>query len=99
MARIMIRRVIACALAALVLLTVADAEEAPGRSATLAIDFANALGPLDIGKVASLGQGGLSEDRIWEGRAAEVRALHPRLIRLFLQEYFDVLPEKGRYDF
>ena len=29
----------------------------------------------------------------------EIRALHPRIIRLFVQEYFDVMPAKGRYNF
>ena len=32
-------------------------------------------------------------------RIAEVRALRPRLIRLFIQEYFQLLPERGRYHF
>ncbi|MBU6400497.1 MAG: hypothetical protein KGS61_09280 [Verrucomicrobia bacterium] len=36
---------------------------------------------------------------MWDNRAAEIRALHPRLIRLFIQEYFDLLPERGRYHF
>ena len=30
-------------------------------------------------------------------RIAEIRAIRPRLIRLFIQEYFDLLPERGRY--
>lgn len=47
----------------------------------------------------SLGQGGLSEQPMWEDRVAEIRALHPRLIRLFVQEYFDLLPAPGRYHF
>ena len=36
---------------------------------------------------------------MWADRVAEVRDLHPRLIRLFIQEYFDLLPERGRYHF
>jgi hypothetical protein len=56
------------------------------------------LGPLEIDKMA-LGQGGLSEEPMWGDRAAEIRALRPRVIRLFLQEYFDLLPERGRYHF
>jgi hypothetical protein len=67
------------------------------RIVTVRVDLKKGLGPLDIDKVASLGQGGQSEDPMWDGRAAEVRALRPRLIRLFLQEYFDVLPAKGKY--
>lgn len=47
----------------------------------------------------SLGQGGLSPDPMWDNRVAEVRALHPKLIRLFVQEYFNLLPAKGQYHF
>src|SRR5262249_12304831 len=64
---------------------------------TVRVDVAKTLGPLEIGKLASLGQGGQSEDPMWEGRAAEVRALRPRIVRLFLQESDDVLPAKGAY--
>ncbi|HEY2589213.1 MAG TPA: hypothetical protein VGI81_25945 [Tepidisphaeraceae bacterium] len=53
------------------------------------------LGPLAIDHIA-LGQGGLSADPMFHSRVAEVRALHPGLIRLFVQEYYDLLPERGR---
>jgi len=56
------------------------------------------LGPLEIDCMA-LGQGGLSAEPMWENRIAEIRALRPRLIRLFIQEYFDLLPQPGRYHF
>ncbi len=56
------------------------------------------LGPLETDRFA-LGQGGLSEEPMWEGRVGEIRALRPRTIRLFLQEYFDPLPERGRHHF
>ncbi len=46
-----------------------------------------------------LGQGGLSDEPMWDGRVAEVRAIRPRLIRLFIQEYFNLLPRSGRYHF
>jgi hypothetical protein len=58
----------------------------------------NRLGPLEIDRMA-LGQGGLSDEPMWQDRIAEIRALRPRLIRLFIQEYFDLLPERGRYHF
>jgi hypothetical protein len=77
----------------------AATEPEPLRPVTLTVNLGEKQPPLDIDKLASLGQGGQSEDPIWEGRAAEVRALHPRIIRLFLQEYFDVLPAKGEYHF
>jgi len=41
------------------------------------------------------GQGGLSKEPMWEDRLTEIRALRPRLIRLFIQEYFDLLPARG----
>ncbi|MEW6237562.1 MAG: hypothetical protein AB1656_19440 [Candidatus Omnitrophota bacterium] len=56
------------------------------------------LGPMNIDRMA-LGQGGLSEEPMWDNRIAEIRALHPKVIRLFIQEYFDLLPERGRYHF
>ena len=68
------------------------------RSANVTLDFGQPGLPLEIDKMA-LGQGGLSADPMWDQRLAEVRALHPRMIRLFVQEYFDVLPEKGRPNF
>jgi len=62
------------------------------------VSFAEKLGPLGIDRFA-LGQGGLSEEPMWDDRMAEVRALQPGIIRLFIQEYFDLLPERGRYHF
>ena len=60
------------------------------------IDLGDKLGPLDIDHMA-LGQGGLSEQPMWNDRVNEVRMLHPKIIRLFIQEYFDLLPEPGKY--
>ncbi|MCL4783784.1 MAG: hypothetical protein KJZ70_12180 [Bryobacterales bacterium] len=68
------------------------------RSARVTLDFGKPGAPLEIDKMA-LGQGGLSEEPMWEQRLAEVRALHPRMIRLFVQEYYDVLPETGKPNF
>ena len=56
------------------------------------------LGPMKMDQFA-LGQGGLSEDPMWDSRVAEIRALNPKIIRLFIQEYFDLLPAKGKYHF
>ena len=72
--------------------------DAQTRNTTLTLNFAKNIGPMEMGHI-SLGQGGLSPDPIWDNRVAEVRALHPHLIRLFVQEYFDLLPEDGRYHF
>jgi hypothetical protein len=59
------------------------------------VDLAHPGKPLEIDHMA-LGQGGLSPDTIWADRMPEIRALRPRVIRLFIQEYFNVLPEAGR---
>src|SRR5579883_2436942 len=62
----------------------------------LRLDLAAKTGPLEIDRI-SLGQGGLSEQPMWDDRANEIRMLHPRLIRLFIQEYFDLMPQPDRY--
>jgi xylan 1,4-beta-xylosidase len=67
-----------------------------GRIIPITIDVQKALGPMEISRFA-LGQGGLSDDPIWPARIPEIRSLNPRLIRLFVQEYFDVYPQKGTY--
>jgi xylan 1,4-beta-xylosidase len=66
--------------------------------AQVQVVFSERLGPLEMNHMA-LGQGGLSEEPMWADRIAEIRALQPSLVRLFLQEYFDLLPERGRYHF
>jgi hypothetical protein len=68
------------------------------RKVTVKVSFGERLGPLEIDRMA-LGQGGLSDEPMWEGRVTEIRAIRPRLIRLFIQEYFNLLPERERYHF
>src|SRR4051812_30807143 len=68
------------------------------QPAQVMVEFTNRLGPLQMDHMA-LGQGGLSDDPMFSGRVREIRALNPSLIRLFIQEYFDLLPEAGRYHF
>ena len=67
-------------------------------TAQVQVALSERLGPLHMDQMA-LGQGGLSDEPMWDGRIAEVRALKPRIIRLFIQEYFDLLPERGRFHF
>jgi len=67
-------------------------------TAKVAVDFTNRLGPMNIDHMA-LGQGGLSDQPMFADRVPELRALNPRLIRLFIQEFFNLLPEAGRYHF
>ncbi|MGH7485639.1 MAG: GH39 family glycosyl hydrolase, partial [bacterium] len=62
----------------------------------LRLNLSERQGALVIDHMA-LGQGGLSEEPMWAERVNEVRMLHPRLVRLFIQEYFDLMPSPGRY--
>lgn len=66
------------------------------RQVTVTVDFVKTTGPMDMGWFA-LGQGGLSEEPMFADRVPEIRALRPRIIRLFLQEYYDLMPAIGRY--
>lgn len=68
----------------------------PALAQQIRVDLAAKLAPLEIDRI-SLGQGGLSERPMWDDRVNEVRMLHPRVVRLFIQEYFDLLPETGKY--
>ena len=83
---------------ALALLSFCPLAQTQTRAAPVKVFFDERLGPLEIDRFG-LGQGGLSEEPMWDDRIAEIRALRPRLIRLFIQEYFDLLPELGRYHF
>jgi hypothetical protein len=74
---------------------VGHAEE---QTAQVTVSMEDRLGPMEIDRMA-LGQGGLSAEPMWDDRIAEIRALRPKLIRLFIQEYFDLLPEPGQYNF
>jgi len=85
-------------IAPLLLLTTTILCSAQSPPAQVTVSFTNRLGALQIDHMA-LGQGGLSDDPIFSDRVREIRALNPALIRLFIQEYFDLLPEKGRYHF
>src|SRR5437667_6327047 len=67
------------------------------RAAAIKVFFNERLGPLEIDRMG-LGQGGLSDEPMWGDRVPEIRALHPRLIRLFIQEYFDLMPVLDQYN-
>lgn len=69
-----------------------------GQSANMKIDFSKELGPMGMEQMA-LGQGGLSQEPMLAGRIAEIRALKPAIIRLFVSEYYDVLDQTGHYHF
>jgi xylan 1,4-beta-xylosidase len=62
------------------------------------VKFAKHLGPMKMEQMA-LGQGGLSEEPMLANRTSEIKALNPAVIRLFVSEYYNVLPEPGKYHF
>lgn len=76
----------------------ASVTHAEDRAVQVTVSLAERLEPMHIERMA-LGQGGLSEEPMWDNRIAEIRALRPAVIRLFIQEYFDLLPAPGRYHF
>jgi hypothetical protein len=76
----------------------ASAALAQPNVGSVKVDFGQRSGPLDIDRMA-LGQGGLSDEPMWESRIAEIRSLRPRLIRLFVQEYFQLVSVRGRNHF
>ncbi|HUU30257.1 MAG TPA: hypothetical protein VM123_20825 [archaeon] len=62
----------------------------------LFIDSAHPVGDIDVARY-SLGQGGLSHEPMFDAHLDQVAKLKPQTIRLFVQEYFDLYPEHGRY--
>jgi len=74
------------------------AGRAQEQAVQVTVSLEDRLGPMEIDQMA-LGQGGLSAEPMWDNRIAEIRALRPSMIRLFIQEYFDLLPEPDRYHF
>jgi xylan 1,4-beta-xylosidase len=73
-------------------------QNCPGASARVEVRFNEGMGPLRIDQMA-LGQGGLSAEPMWSNRIPEIRALRPKVIRLFIQEYFDLLPANQQFRF
>jgi xylan 1,4-beta-xylosidase len=65
--------------------------------ATVTVDLSKDEGPLELWRNA-IGHGGVNShplpDRVVDG----LHKLRPRLVRVFIQEFFDVYPEHGRYD-
>jgi xylan 1,4-beta-xylosidase len=64
---------------------------------TITVDASAVKEPMDIGRYA-LGQGGLSDEPMFDRQAELIRSLKPKIIRLFVQEYFDVYPSRGVYN-
>jgi len=72
--------------------------QAGAQATNVKVEFGREMGPLKMERMA-LGQGGLSEEPMLADRIAEIKALQPAIIRIFVSEYYDVLPEPGRYHF
>jgi xylan 1,4-beta-xylosidase len=68
----------------------------PAQGLNLRIDTSRPSEPIDLTKYA-LGQGGLSEKPMFDSHIEALAQLHPQTIRLFVQEFFDLYPQPGRY--
>src|SRR2546430_8748667 len=64
--------------------------------AEVIVDASRAGDEIDLTRY-SLGQGGLSDKPMINAHVDQLAQLQPQTIRLFVQEYFDLLPERGRY--
>ena len=83
----------------LILLSVlAGPASAQQNAIQLRVDLAARRGPMEIERYG-LGIGGFTPELVWEDRVPEIRALRPKLMRLFVQEYYNLLPAPGKYDF
>jgi len=63
----------------------------------LHIDTTNIIGDIDLTSY-SLGQGGLSSKPMIDAHIPQLQQLHPKTIRFFIQEYFNLYPKKGEYN-
>jgi hypothetical protein len=75
------------------------ANNSEGEEARVTVFLKEKIGSLNMSKIASLGQGGFWDEPVFEDRIGEISALRPAIIRLFVQEYFHLLPEPGKYYF
>lgn len=74
----------------------AQSSSASSGPATLTVNTSRVIGSIDLTRYA-LGQGGLSDQPMFDSEVNQVRALHPQTIRLFVQEYFNLYPAHGKY--
>lgn len=72
-------------------------ESTSARSAAVEIEAGDPIGPLELWR-QSIGIGGVNAQPLSPRVVSGLRALKPRLIRVFIQEYFNVYPEHGRFD-
>ncbi len=64
---------------------------------TVRIDARDERGPAELWR-QSLGIGGINTSPLPTEVVSGTRALRPRLIRIFIQQFFDIYPEHGRFD-
>lgn len=68
-----------------------------GQRVAVSIDTASGGGPLEMWR-HGVGVGGINALPLPQSVIEATRSLRPRLIRVFIQEFFGVYPEHGRYD-
>lgn len=91
-----ISRCIVSAVGAAVLCVLMLSRAAIAAPVELVIDSTHPAGEIDVARYA-LGQGGLSHEPMFDAHLEQVAKLKPQTIRLFVQEYFDLYPEHGRF--
>jgi xylan 1,4-beta-xylosidase len=64
---------------------------------TVHVDAGAARGPVELWR-QTLGVGGINTSPLPPAVVAGAGALRPRLIRIFIQQFFDIYPEHGRFD-
>ena len=62
----------------------------------LEVDAAHPGPAIDLTRFA-LGQGGLSDQAMFDAHVEQIAQPHPQTIRIFVQEYFDLYPKRHRY--
>jgi xylan 1,4-beta-xylosidase len=67
------------------------------RLVDVKVDLSEMLGPLEMWR-HSIGQGGINPTPLPDSVVKDIRKLRPRLIRIFIQEFFRIYPEHGRFD-
>src|SRR5690242_15119939 len=70
--------------------------KAQSRAVTIDLNLSDRIQSFEIDKIISLSQGGQSAGPMWDNRIAEVHALHPRLIRIFIIEPANLMPAPGK---
>ncbi len=63
----------------------------------LSIDAQSDAGPLELWR-HTLGHGGINTNPLSPRVIDGTKSLHPRLIRVFIQEFFNIYPDHGKYD-